>query len=117
MSDPAAVERPELYLEAELDAQADWGGVDPEADGGQERVGVDVDDLERDPGSQQALDADGRRVAERDLDTEVGLQGRLDHLLHVLFFFFFPGPDDVLYGAVDRLTWSCRSRAIASPGS
>ena len=29
----------------------------------------------------QALDADGRRLAERDLDTEVGRQGRLDDLL------------------------------------
>ena len=73
--------RPELDLQPELHAGADRGRLDAQPDGGEERVGLLVDELDGRAGADRPLDADRRRLAEVDLEAEVVGQRRLDDLL------------------------------------
>ena len=73
--------RAELDLEPERHAAADRRRVDPQPDGGQERVAVLLDQLDRLAAAGGPLDADRGRLAEADLQAVLVGQGRLDDLL------------------------------------
>src|SRR5690625_3731288 len=76
--------RTRLDLEPELDTAARGSGVDTQPDGGEERVGSGVDDLDGATGADQALDTYGRRVTETHLDAVVvGKHRGDDFLLHL----------------------------------
>ena len=71
----------ELRLEPELHAGAGSGRLDAEPDRGEERVGRLVQPLDSGTGADGPFDADRRRLAEADLDAEVGRQRGPDDLL------------------------------------
>src|SRR5262249_46401766 len=65
----------------ELDARIGRPWLDTQADGGLERVGFAVEDLNGLAEADRTLDTDARSFAERDVDAELSRQGRLDDLL------------------------------------
>src|SRR5262249_20117632 len=65
----------------ELDARIGRPWLDTQADGGLERVGFAVEDLNGLAEADRTLDADARSFAECDADAELSRQGRLDDLL------------------------------------
>src|SRR5205085_9413207 len=62
-------------------ARADGGRLDVQADRGQERIRRLAQPLDRGPRADRPLDADGRRLAEADLEPVVARERRLDDLL------------------------------------
>src|SRR6266545_3102490 len=60
----------ELDLQPEFQAAVDRGRLDAQADSGEERVAGLPDSLDGRAGAGRALDADGRGLAEGDIDVE-----------------------------------------------
>ena len=73
--------RPELDAEPVGQAAALRARLDPQPDGGEERVGRELDELGGLPHTDGALDAQRRRLAEFDGQAVLGVQRRRDHLL------------------------------------
>ncbi len=72
---------PELHLQAEVDPRAGRRGVDAQADGGEEGVGVLLDELGRRPRPRRPLHAQRRGLAEGHVEPELVGEGGLDDLL------------------------------------
>src|SRR5207248_8591085 len=68
-------------LPPELDPRSGRRGVDAQADRGEKRVRLGMEDLERHAGARGPLDVDRRRLPEADLEAEVVRERRLDDLL------------------------------------
>ena len=74
-------QRPEFDTEPEVDPGADRSRFDPQADGGQERIRLGRDRLDRRTDADRAFDADCRGFAERRVHAEVIRERGLDDLL------------------------------------
>jgi hypothetical protein len=73
--------RPELHLQPEPHPGPGRRRLDPQPDGGEERVRVRADDLGGGAGPDRPFDAQGGGLAERHLQAVVAGQGGLDDLL------------------------------------
>ena len=68
-------------MQSEVDPRAVRRRIDTQTDRGEKRIRFRVEELECLPGADGTLDVDRRRFAERDLDSEVVCERRLDDLL------------------------------------
>ena len=92
-----------VELQPKLDARPGRRRLDAEADRGEIRIRLRMEELDRLARSDGPLDVDRRRLAERDVEAELVRQRRLDHfLLHLAVERDRELPADVVLPYVDQ---------------